>query len=268
MKYATLSAMKTDYDNLLKNLPDPHFVFLNYGLAEADPAVSSWIRQDDLPYRYHLSLVRRVMGKTPTSEKQVLEIGSGRGGNCAYLAGYGEARRVWGMDRSVAHARFSRERHGTERTEFLVGDAERLPFSDRSFDVVLNLESAHCYGDFGSFLSEVHRVLRPEGIFCFADVWDWDGLSIDWRHREIQLRNSPMTLQSGEDITRDVLRSLQQPDGMAATLPLISGKQSAVARTIIKGARGVRDLLASGKCTYRIERFRKLEANHADCHSL
>ncbi len=257
MKYATLSTMKTDYESLVSSLPDPRFVFLNYGLAEADPAASAWIRKEDRPYRYHLSLVRRVIGNTLTSGKQVLEIGSGRGGNCAYLAGYGGARRVWGMDRSAAHARFSRERHGTERTEFLVGDAERLPFADRSFDVVLNLESAHCYGDFESFLSEVHRVLRPEGTFCFADVWDWDGLSVDWPRREAQLRDSSLALQSREDITGDVLRSLQQPDGMAATLPLITGKENAVARTIIKGARGVRDLLASGKCTYRIERFLK-----------
>ncbi len=257
MKYATLCAMKTDYDSLVNSLPDPRFVFLNYGLAESDPTASSWIREGDRPYRYHLSLVRRVMGDTPTSGKKVLEVGSGRGGNCAYLAGYGEARSVWGMDRSAAHARFCRTRHGTERTRFIVGDAERLPFADRSFDVVLNLESAHCYGDFESFLSEVHRVLRPKGTFCFADVWDWGGLSVDWPRREVQLHESSLVLQSREDITQDVLRSLQQPDGMAATLPLISGEQSAVARTIIKGARGVRDLLASGKCTYRIERFCK-----------
>jgi ubiquinone/menaquinone biosynthesis C-methylase UbiE len=43
------------------------------------------------------------------------------------------------------------------------GDAENLPFPQVSFDAVINVESAHCYGSIERFLAEVHRVLRPGG---------------------------------------------------------------------------------------------------------
>ena len=53
---------------------------------------------------------------------------------------------------------------------FEVGDAERMPFPDASFDAVVNVESSHCYPSMPAFLSEVRRVLRPGGHFLYADL--------------------------------------------------------------------------------------------------
>ena len=44
------------------------------------------------------------------------------------------------------------------------GDAESLPFADRSFDAVINVEASHAYPHFPRFLAEVARVLRPADI--------------------------------------------------------------------------------------------------------
>jgi SAM-dependent methyltransferase len=39
-----------------------------------------------------------------------------------------------------------------------------------SVDVVVNVESRHCYGNIRKFFDEVARVLRPGGYFLFADL--------------------------------------------------------------------------------------------------
>merc|ERR1719335_1617700 len=52
-----------------------------------------------------------------------------------------------------------------------------LPFADGSMDVVLCIESSHCFADFERFLAEVRRVLRPGGRFSLADL--------RWRERSL-----------------------------------------------------------------------------------
>jgi ubiquinone/menaquinone biosynthesis C-methylase UbiE len=49
-------------------------------------------------------------------------------------------------------------------------EAENLPFESETFDAVVNVESARCYGNIGKFFNEVHRVLKPDGKFLFADM--------------------------------------------------------------------------------------------------
>jgi ubiquinone/menaquinone biosynthesis C-methylase UbiE len=61
------------------------------------------------------------------------------------------------------------EHIGIPGLTFKSGAAEALPFDDESFDVVINIESSHCYQSIAKFLSSVHRVLRPNGYFAFAE---------------------------------------------------------------------------------------------------
>jgi ubiquinone/menaquinone biosynthesis C-methylase UbiE len=52
---------------------------------------------------------------------------------------------------------------------FLVGDMLALPFPDRSFDVVTTGYGIRNVPDLDASLSEVHRVLRPGGLFLSLD---------------------------------------------------------------------------------------------------
>ena len=62
------------------------------------------------------------------------------------------------------------ENYGSDEIEFIQGSAERLPFGDEDFDVVINTESSHTYGSVAGFLSEVERVLQPGGYLLLADL--------------------------------------------------------------------------------------------------
>ena len=54
-------------------------------------------------------------------------------------------------------------------TQFLVGDAESMPFDDASFDAVICANSFHHYPNPQAFFNEVARVLRPGGKLVLRD---------------------------------------------------------------------------------------------------
>ena len=94
----------------------------------------------------------------------------GRGGGCAYLARYRQPAAVLGIDISPRAIAFCRRIHLVPGLSFRPGDAEALPCPAEAFDVVLNVESSHCYGSMPTFLNEVFRVLVPGGYFLWADL--------------------------------------------------------------------------------------------------
>ena len=53
----------------------------------------------------------------------------------------------------------------------VVGDAERLPFRDNSFDAAYCNDSFHHYPDPALAAFQVWRALRPGGTFVVGDVW-------------------------------------------------------------------------------------------------
>lgn len=48
---------------------------------------------------------------------------------------------------------------------FLEGDVGDLPFADNTFDAVLSMNGIHCFPDKERALKELHRVLKPGGLF-------------------------------------------------------------------------------------------------------
>lgn len=106
--------------------------------------------------------------------EQVLDVGCGTGTLAlkAY-ARVGTAGRVCGIDpapRQLARARSKAARSGAS-IDFQIGVIERLPFPDRSFDVVLStLMMHHLPDDIKRLgLSEIARVLKPGGRLVIVD---------------------------------------------------------------------------------------------------
>jgi SAM-dependent methyltransferase len=162
---------RTWYQFLAARYRDPGWTFMNYGYRapEGDAAAPLPLDAGDEGDRSFIQLYDTVARAAPLAGREVLEIGCGRGGGAAYVARALDPRRVVAVDLSPRAIALCRQRFAHPRLWFQVGDAERLPFGDASFDVVLNVESSHCYGHFEVFLREVHRVLRPEGHFLYAD---------------------------------------------------------------------------------------------------
>jgi ubiquinone/menaquinone biosynthesis C-methylase UbiE len=177
---------------------------MNYGYAPLEPAPALLLQPSDEPDRLCIQLYQHAVGVVALQEKDVLEVGSGRGGGAFYVSRYLRPRSVTGLDFSQEAVNLCNRHRRAPGLTFICGDAQSMPFPDSSFDAVINIESSHCYPSMGSFLSEVHRVLRPGGSFLFADLRSRDGL--DALHG--QFETSPLVLEREDDVTANVLAAL------------------------------------------------------------
>ncbi len=200
------------YQFLAARYPNPRWTFMNYGhrapeATPAQPPLALELSEED--NRSCIQLYDLVARGAPVAGRELLEVGCGRGGGADYLARKLDPRRVVAVDLSPRAVALCRRRFAHPRLSFEVGDAERLPFSAGSFDVVLNVESSHCYGRFEAFLSEVRRVLRPGGHFLYADFrpsGELDG----WR---ASLLAAGFAIQAEQDLRPGVVAALDADDG-------------------------------------------------------
>jgi ubiquinone/menaquinone biosynthesis C-methylase UbiE len=92
----------------------------------------------------------------------VLDVACGTGENFPYL---GNATSITALDLSwemVEEARRRRRQLGID-VELLSGDAQELPFPDRSFDSVVSALSTCTFPDYVKAFGEMGRVVRPGG---------------------------------------------------------------------------------------------------------
>jgi SAM-dependent methyltransferase len=185
---------------------DASVTFMNYGYAQLNPqARDIELRPEDLPNRYCIQLYHRVSEGVELRGKNVLEIGSGRGGGASFIARYRQPSSMTGLDFSSKAIAFCQGHYRDEGLSFLHGDAERLPLPANSFDAVINVESAHCYNSMERFLREVTRVLRTGGHFLFADLREQGTVPL---LRE-QLKRAGLRLLEEELINANVLKALE-----------------------------------------------------------
>lgn len=192
------------YNYLAQRHADRRWTFMNYGYqASKDGQLT--LEKADEPNRYCIQLYHHVVSGVELAGKEVLEVGSGRGGGASYLQRYLGPASTVGVDFSEEAVEFCRASHQVPGLSFRQGDAEALPFDRGIFDVVVNVESSHCYGSMTVFLSEVARVLRPGGHFCFADLRHGEEQVLLQR----QLAASGLDLILEQDIGAKVLRALE-----------------------------------------------------------
>jgi SAM-dependent methyltransferase len=197
-------AWRLCYQLLASRVPTPDWAFMNYGFAPLEPAPALPLEARDEPDRLCIQLYQHVVGAVDVHDKEVLEVGSGRGGGASYVSRYLRPLSVTGLDLSQEAVDLCDRHRKAPGLVFTCGDAQAMPFPAGSFDAVINIESSHCYPSMERFLAEVHRVLRPGGSFLFADLRSRDGL--DALHRQFEA--SPLHVEREDDITANVLAAL------------------------------------------------------------
>jgi len=130
----------------------------------AESYVSSAIHKDgnDLQKLLDMAIV--------TGNEELLDIATGGGHTANAFASL--VKKVTAMDLTpemlTVAEKFIRG-NGHLNVEFKIGDAENLPFSDGTYDMVTCRIAPHHFPNVNKFVEEVHRVLKPCGQFLLDD---------------------------------------------------------------------------------------------------
>jgi SAM-dependent methyltransferase len=126
--------------------------------------LQTWLKQ--LSYRQYHSMLLRYAELSVNSSGELLEVGCGPGYLISFLEKWFPKMSITGFEYDQRLIEEAKER--VQRISFIQGNAEELPFSDCQFDVMVSLHLIeHLYNP-EKMLQEVHRVLKPNGIFIVA----------------------------------------------------------------------------------------------------
>lgn len=110
-----------------------------------------------------LALVRR------THSQDILEVGCGTAHWLAEVhAECSQETRLYGLDPSPGM--LAQARHHNAPIRLVRGQAERLPFCERTFDLIYCVNALHHFDQPRLFVSEAYRLLRPGGALAVINM--------------------------------------------------------------------------------------------------
>ena len=101
---------------------------------------------------------------------KALDVGCGGGFTCEFMAKRGVI--VSGIDPVINSIQVAQE-HASKsgiKIDYRQGFAENLPFDDNSFDIVTCVDVLEHVADLNKVISEINRVLKPNGLFLFDTI--------------------------------------------------------------------------------------------------
>jgi ubiquinone/menaquinone biosynthesis C-methylase UbiE len=142
-------------------------LFMNYGYHDSTEEIE--LHKMDEINRYSIQLYYRLAKMVDIHQKDIVEVGSGRGGGLAYITKRFTPSTALGIDLNKKAARFGNAHYNLKGLTFRQGNAQQLDVPNDSVDVVFNVESSHRYTKMNLFLDEVYRILKPGGHFMITD---------------------------------------------------------------------------------------------------
>lgn len=129
-----------------------------------DRAAAGWDERTAAGSAAHLATLAAGLDALDLKPERVLDLGCGTGAGTLFLAREFPSAGIRGLDLSEEMVSQAQSKIGLDpdaRVSFRVGDASKLPFADRSFDLVTQVNMPIFFG-------EISRVLRPGGGVIIA----------------------------------------------------------------------------------------------------
>ena len=160
-----------------------------------------FMRKDAAAYEWMYELLRPVV-----RHKTVLELAAGTGLIAKNIVS--SANHIEATDASpemIAEARWDNQ---SAKLHFSVQDMFRLPYADKSFDVVIVSNALHIVPQPEKALAEIHRVLKDDGVLI-APTFTHAGNSFSGKVRAFFMKLAGFPLHS-KWTSEEYLRFLRQ----------------------------------------------------------
>ncbi len=181
-------------------------LFMNFGYNDGREKTN--LKEQDLPNRFSIQLYHHLASAIEIRDKDIVEVGCGRGGGLHYITRCFSPSTSVGVDLDKRAVAFCNHHYQHPGLFFIKSDAQNLKLENNSCDVVINVESSHRYPDMMAFLREVNRILRPNGYLLLTDF------RVDI-HMEDFVRNmsqSGFSVISHRNINKEVVSALTLDD--------------------------------------------------------
>ena len=160
-----------------------------------------FMRKDRAVYEKMYELIRPVV-----QDKTVLEVATGTGLIAKHIVK--AAAHIEATDASVEMIAEAKRDNQSAKLHFSVQDMFRLPYADKSFDVVIVSNALHIVPQPEKALAEIHRVLKDDGVLI-APTFTHAGNSFSGKVRAFFMKLAGFPLHS-KWTSEEYLRFLRQ----------------------------------------------------------
>ena len=160
-----------------------------------------FMRKDRAVYEKMYELIRLVV-----KDKTVLEVATGTGLIAKHIVK--SAAHIEATDASTEMIAEAKRDNQSAKLHFSVQDMFRLPYADKSFDVVIVSNALHIVPQPEKALAEIHRVLKDDGVLI-APTFTHAGNSFSGKVRAFFMKLAGFPLHS-KWTSEEYLRFLRQ----------------------------------------------------------
>lgn len=143
-------------------------------LSFYDYSAKNWWQKDSKIYAlYHLNSLRFKYFDLHIANWQdlkILDVGCGGGFTCEFLAA--RNAQVFGIDQSSECIQVAKKHAASSKLNinYQQSFSESLPYPNNFFDTVVCVDVLEHVTDLKQTITEIYRVLKPGGLFCFDTV--------------------------------------------------------------------------------------------------
>lgn len=219
-----------DDDDVEENFLDPSYWSSFY---DEDDEQFDWYSAPGLAYA---AALREIDGP----HSFVLDVGCG---TASHLSALSRRSNVIGIDFSQRVVELASEFDETKRVSFACADARRLPFASSSFDVVLDKGCLDCFVSTpdasshqrDSYLREIHRVLKPDGVYVLCAVCGVDVVSLFHSGLAVKHTEATFGTRRPPETEWEIART-GRDNGLFSVSQIVSFRNKHLFRVVKRGA--------------------------------
>lgn len=139
--------------------------------------------------------VRYKFASSFVDGKKILDLGCGTGYGSNFLITKFKPREICAVDISVEAIKYAKDKFIADNLNFTIASAEKIPFGNQEFDIVICYELIEHVNDYFNVFNEIRRVLKNDGI-----------LIISTPRRKEELRNEFHTYEFKKEEFENILK--------------------------------------------------------------